>query len=894
VATETARVGPDAAEQLLSTKLLVPALGPEVVARPRLIERLNEATRRRVTLLAAPAGFGKTTAVAAWIAETRPPVAWLALDEDDNELGRFLAHLVGAVRARWPEVGVHAAAQLDRALLRGRAILGALLNDLSAQGSPVTLVLDEFEVVQSQEVLDAVTFVLDHQPPNLHLVLCTRREPHLPLPRLRARGQLAEVTVEDLRFTADEAAGFLEQAMALRISPRGRRTLHDRTEGWIAGLQLAALSLRRTDDSERFIATFAGDNRHVADYLIDEVLRRQAPAVQEFLLATSVLRRLSGELCDAVTGGSGSDAILEQLAEDNLFVQRLDEQRRWYRYHALFAELLRYRLAARDPAAAAALNRRASAWFDEHGVVREAIHHALAGGDIELASMLVVRHGHALIAHGESRAVLGWLAALPDHAWAQHLELGALDAVARFSARDIEGATQRLAKVEQQLAELPAPPPALARFVRVLEAAVCLFRGEIGRAMELAIEAENIAAELPPPLAGMVDLALALAHHARGELREARLRAERGLAFGLAQGSPNSVFHFGSLLARIDLREGRLRAAESACRDLLDVAVKNGWWEVGLRAVPQLALAEVLYERGALVEAEEVLESAGEITRRLGPDENEDLAAEWLARVRLARGVGVAAAEVKPGRAAQQEFSIHLFEPLAYHRLCRRLAAGEAVAVEAELRGRGLDPRATRPDPGREREYLLLARALVARGRPAEALPLLARLLLAAEAGGRLGTALEAHCLQAVARDLQGSTSQAHETLQRALDLAGDEGWLRVFLDLGAPMLHLLRRAAATGHGGPTVERLLAAFGDASAPPFVVALAEPIRERELDVLRCIAAGMSNPEIAAQLYLSPNTVKTHVRNLYAKLGVEKRSQALRRARELGLIGEGAAA
>jgi LuxR family maltose regulon positive regulatory protein len=327
---------------------------------------------------------------------------------------------------------------------------------------------------------------------------------------------------------------------------------------------------------------------------------------------------------------------------------------------------------------------------------------------------------------------------------------------------------------------------------------------------------------------------------------------------------------------------------------LLDVAVKNGWWEVGLRAVPQLALAEVLYERGALVEAEEVLESAGEITRRLGPDENEDLAAEWLARVRLARGVGVAAAEVKPGRAAQQEFSIHLFEPLAYHRLCRRLAAGEAVAVEAELRGRGLDPRATRPDPGREREYLLLARALVARRRPAEALPLLARLLLAAEAGGRLGTALEAHCLQAVARDLQGSTSQAHETLQRALDLAGDEGWLRVFLDLGAPMLHLLRRAAATGHGGPTVERLLAAFGDASAPPFVVALAEPIRERELDVLRCIAAGMSNPEIAAQLYLSPNTVKTHVRNLYAKLGVEKRSQALRRARELGLIGEGAAA
>jgi LuxR family maltose regulon positive regulatory protein len=299
----------------------------------------------------------------------------------------------------------------------------------------------------------------------------------------------------------------------------------------------------------------------------------------------------------------------------------------------------------------------------------------------------------------------------------------------------------------------------------------------------------------------------------------------------------------------------------------------------------------VLYERGALLEAEEALVSAAALAARIGPDEIEDLAMELLALVRIARGQAPVAVAVDAERAARQKYHQHLFEPVIHYRLRRRLAAGEAVKVEAELRERGVDPHATTPDPAREYEYLLLARALVARGRSADALPLLARLLLAAEAEDRRGSALEALCLQSVARHLQGSAQHAQEALRRAIELAGDEGYLRVFLDLGAPMLHLLRRAAATGCGGAAVERLLAAFGDAapSSSSVAVPLVEPIRERELDVLRCIAAGMSNPEMAAQLYLSPNTVKTHVRNLYAKLGVEKRSQALRRARELGLIG-----
>lgn len=896
MATKSRGVGDLLAEQLLATKLLVPAVGPEVLPRSRVVARLAEATRRRVTVVSAPAGFGKTTAVAAWIAGSALPIAWLTLEESDNELGRFLAYVVGAVRRRSPQLGAAALQQLARTPLRWPVVLASLVNDVAAQSDPLILVLDDFEVVQSQEVLDAVAFVIEHQPPNLHLVICCRAEPRLPLARLRARGELVEVGVDDLRFTPEEAARFLEQATSQRISPEGSHTLHARTEGWIAGLQLAALSLRRTADRESFIASFAGDHRHVAGYLVDEVLRHEPAAVQEFLLATSVLRKLTGDLCDAVTGagsGGSGEAMLAQLAASNLFVQPLDEQQRWYRYHGLFAELLRHRLDARDPAAAALLHRRATAWFDEHGLVGEAIHHALAGGDSEGAARLAERHGHLLLARGEHRAVVAWLSRLPAAAFARHPELGAVDALARLAARDVDGAARRLASVERRIAELPAPPPVLVRSLRVAEAAVCLLRGDATGALALAAKADAIAAAPPPSLAGALETVMALAHHACGEMGEARRFAERGLAAGVAEESPRPIFLLGALLARIDIVEGRLRRAETDTRDLLSLAVKNSWWEVSYRTAPQLVLAEALYERGALAEAEEVLVSAHELAARLGPDEHEDLAAESLTRVRLARGAAPAAAHRDPARAAQQNFFLHLFDPPVVHRLCWQLDAGDAIAVEAELRRRGIEAHTRAPEPAREREYLLLSRALVARGRAAEALPLLGRLLLAAEAGGRRGTAIAASALQAVARHQQGSAPQAQEALRRALELAGDEGYVRLFVDLGAPMLHLLRRAAGAAPAAPgkaAIDRLLAAFAEApaAAPLAAAPLGMPIRERELDVLRCLAAGMSQPEVAAQLFLSPNTVKTHVRNLYGKLGVQSRSQALGRARELRLI------
>jgi len=721
------------AAQLLATKLLVPVAGPEVVPRPRLVKRFHEATRRNVTLVAAPAGFGKTTSVAAFFAATKSLVAWLTMDEDDNILGRFLVHFVGAIRCSYPEVGGMALSQFARTPLLPKAVLGALINDLAARSAALTLVLDNFEVVRSQEVLEAVSFLLDHQPPNLHLVLCSREQPRLPLSRLRARGQLSEITVDDLRFTAEESAQFLEQALALPLSAQGLRRLHERTEGWVAGLQLAALSLLRSDDRDHFIAHFSGDHRHVADYLLHEVLHRVSPEIKQFLLATSVLRTLSGDLCDSVTGGCGGKVMLEQLAADNLFVQPLDDQRRWYRYHGLFGELLRYRLAVRDPDATPRLHRRAASWFARRGVVVEVIHHALAGGYTSLATRLVQRHGYALLARGELRAVLGWLAALPEEAFVKHAELGTLEAWALLGARDIDGAARCLAAVEERHGKLPSPR--LVSVLRVLAEAVCHFRNEPDDTLALTAQVE--AAALPAAFAGMLELLGALAHHARGDLRQARCYAELGLASELAQESPLTVIHLKTLLARLDLREGRLHSAESRCRNMLELARKNGWWELSYRTAPQLALAEVLYERGALLEAEEVLASAAELARRLGPDEYEDLAAVWLVRVRLARGQSAPSGEAELERSRRESLSIRLFGSLAYHRLCWRLAAGEAAEVEAELRRGGLDPRSTVLDPRWEAEYLLLARALIVRGQAPEALPLLSRLHSAAHADGR-------------------------------------------------------------------------------------------------------------------------------------------------------------
>jgi LuxR family maltose regulon positive regulatory protein len=888
---EGSRAERGVAEQLLATKLLVPALGREVVPRPRLVERLSAASRRRLTVVAAPAGFGKTTAVAAWIAAEAPPVAWLALDEADNALDRFLLHLIGALRARWPEVGAGALAGLERQPLRPAAVLGSLLNEL-ADGEARTLVLDEFEAIQAADVLDALAFLLEHQPSDLHVVVCTRGEPRLPLvPRWRARGQLEEVTADDLRFTAEEAAGFLNQAMALEMSAAAAAALHARTEGWIAGLQLAALSLRRTADRERFVETFAGDHRWVADYLIDEVLRRQSPEVQEFLLRTSILGRLHGALCDAVTGGADGQPLLERLAEQNLFVLRLDERRSWYRYHALFAELLRQRLAARDAGEERELHRRAAGWFERHGLPAEAVRHALAAGDADAAAGVVERHAREALGRGRGREVASWLAALPEEAFARRPALGVFQGMALLGAREVDLAARRLEQVERLLDGAPgAAPPDLRARLRLVQGGVHLFRGELAQAIARGEEAAALLGDERGRMDGSLETVLALGHHGRGELRASREFAEQGLSRALAADNARTALMMLALLARIDLEEGALRRSEAAARRALELAAERGWWEVGLRAAPQLVLAEALYERDALAEAEAAVAAAAEVATRGGPDELEDLAAALAARVGLARGGAPEAPPADPGRAARQGLHVRMFEPPTWHLARLRLARGDAAGVERALRDRGLDPHATAAAPEDEADELLLARALIGRGRAGEAVPLLGRLLLAAEAGGRRRAALEALCLLAVARHLQGATPAAQEALARALALCPGEPFVRLYLDLGAPMQALLARAVEAGRGGEAASALLAAFGAAAPAPAAVApLGEPIRERELDVLRLIVAGCSNQEIAARLHLSPNTIKTHVRNLYGKLGAESRAQAIRRARELGLAG-----
>ena len=400
---------------ILATKLYIPPPRPKVVLRPRLIERLNEGLDRKLTLISAPAGFGKTTLVSEWVAGSERPAAWLSLDEGDNDPTRFLTYLVAALQTIAPDIGEGVLSVLQSPQPPPtESILTALLNEITAVPDDFVLVLDDYHVIDARPVDAALTFLLEHLPPQMHLVITTREDPQLPLARLRARGQLTELRAADLRFTPSEAAAFLNEVMGLNLSAEDIAALETRTEGWIAGLQLAALSMRGREDVPGFIRAFAGDNRYIVDYLVEEVLQRQPERVRSFLLQTSILDRLSGPLCDAVTGQEEGNALLEALERGNFFVVPLDDRRHWYRYHHLFADVLHAHLMAEQPDQVPTLHRRASEWYEQHGSAADAIRHALAAEDFERAADLVELAVPAMRRSRQEATLLGWLKALPD------------------------------------------------------------------------------------------------------------------------------------------------------------------------------------------------------------------------------------------------------------------------------------------------------------------------------------------------------------------------------------------------------------------------------------------------------------------------------------------------
>ncbi len=916
---------------ILTTKLYIPPPRPQAVLRPRLLERLNEGLHRKLTLISAPAGFGKTTLVSAWVGSCNRPTAWLSLNEEDNVPVRFLAYLVTALQTVAANLGdgVLEALQSPQPP-SAEAMLTTLLNEISSRPEKMILVLDDYHAVDSQPVDQVLAFLLEHLPPQMHLVIATREDPQLPLARLRARGHMTELRAADLRFTPDEAATFLNQVMHLDLTAKEVAALETRTEGWIAGLQLAALSIQGRENIPEFIRAFSGNNRYIVDYLIEEVLQRQPEHIRDFLLQTSILDRLSGSLCDAVTGQQAGSVLLEALERSNLFVVSLDDKRRWYRYHHLFADVLHAHLMAEQPDRVPLLHRQASDWHEQNGLRDAAIHHALAAQDFEHAAGLIERAWPVMDGTFQTAAWLRWAQALPDEVARVRPVLSLDYAWAFLNAGELEAGAERLRDAERCLESQTATHEQHSHTqctvvvddeeqYRHLSASIATARayyaqslGDLPATLAHGRRALDLLPEQDYLRRGVVGALLGLAYWANGELETAHRTLAEGME-NMHRGG-NSLFALRGVygLADIRLAQGRLRDAIQIYAEAVELAA--GADELVRRGTADLhlGLSDLYLELDDLEAAAKYLLQAEAIGEHDG-------SAHWRYRLCLGQARIAKAQGDLPAALERLDEAVYRYvptpvpdvTPIAAQKARIRIVQGNVSEARQWVHERGLS---VDDDLNylREFEHITLARLLIAEYRQnhldrsiQDATKLLARLLDAAEAGLRMGSVLEVLALQALAYAAQGNMTSALAALGRALELAEPQGYMRLFVDEGPPMAQLLSRAAAQGMMPDYVGKLLAVIAaeeqprpDAPAPPVVVparpslvqraALVEPLSQREIEVLDLIAQGFSNREIGERLFLALSTVKGHNRNIFDKLQVQRRTEAVARARELGLL------
>ncbi|MGY1708826.1 LuxR C-terminal-related transcriptional regulator [Geodermatophilus sp. SYSU D00758] len=910
---------------LITTKLHAPHRRRGLVPRARLTERLDRGGEAALTVVSAPAGFGKTTALTEWLTATAPEgrsVAWLSLDTRDNDPALFWSCLVAALQTVVPEVGAAALAALRSPQTSTEAVVATLVNELAGVPGEVVLVLDDYHVIDAPQVHEGMVFLLDHLPGQVHLVLAGRADPPLPLARLRACGELVELRAADLRFTPEEAARYLTDAMGLTVTAADVAALDSRTEGWIAALQLAALSMQGRPDVAGFIAEFAGDDRYVLDYLAEEVLARQPEQVRTFLLQTSVLARLSGPLCDAVTGRDDGTDVLRALERANLFLVPLDDRRRWYRYHHLFGDVLQVHLLDEQPDAVAELHRRAGIWHADHGDRAEAIGHALAGGDVVRAAELVELGLPDLQRDRQEATMRRWLQALPDEVIGNRPVLGVGYAAALMAGGETEGVELRLRGAERWLAsgdgDDQEPVPSGRGVVvdraafRRLPSAIALYRaglahlaGDVPATVAHARRARELAAADDHVARGGSAGLLGLAYWTTGDLdRGSRWYAECAAALERA-GHFSDVAGCALALADMCLAQGRLAEGLSTYQRALRVVTPGTGPPLRGAADMHVGIAGVLVERGELDVARRHLASCAELGERAGLPQTPYR--DRVVRARLAEIDGDADGALVLLEDAEARYAADYFPEVRpvgalRARLHARTGRWSDALTWAHQRGLSVEDDLSYL---REFDHLVLARALVARYAAdgdgpsmSGALRLLPRLLRAAEDGGRTGTVLEVLVVQALAASARGDGAAALVALRRALELAEPRGHVRLFLDEGPLLLRPLRTAAAHGSAaGPAADharRLL----DASAPrpgsaplptgPAGAGLVEPLSARELDVLRLLGTDLDGPGIARRLFVSVNTVRTHTKHLYAKLGVNNRRAAVRRGQELALL------
>lgn len=916
----------------LATKLYIPPLRLKMVLRPRLITRLNAglAAGHKLTLISAPAGFGKTTVVSEWVNSCARPVAWLSLDTGDNDPARFLTYLVAALQTMMPNLGAGLLALLQtpqplQEPAACEALLTSLLNEIATipdnptcPGSPgagrgFVLVLDDYHTIDAgggipsgMGVIDkALAFLIEHLPPQLHLVIATREDPQLPLARLRARDQLTEVRAADLRFTPTEAAEFLNQAMGLTLAAEEIAALETRTEGWIAGLQLAALSMQGLPDTTGFIKSFTGSNRFVLDYLLEEVLQQQPARIQTFLLRTSILNRMCGALCDAVLldpAVSGQE-ILETLERANLFTVPLDQERRWYRYHHLFGDLLRQRLGS--AADLPELHLRASRWYEENGDLAASFQHALAAVDFERAAHLAEMAWQEMDRTFQTAAWLGWVNNLPMGLVSARPRLCMQLGWAFSDAGALETSETHLQNAERALAGMTdqAEAKSLPGIIALIRACNAQIEGNLAATAQYAeLSLQLIPADDLYHRAQAI-ITLEFTHWATGELEA----AHRAMHIWMSdmQRLGNQLFAIASAFAVADMQVtlGHLAAAETTLRQAIQQAAAQGQEAESVTAHHHLGLALLAHERGDDRAMSQHLQAAADLGQRTTLV---DWLYRWhLAQARFKEAAGDWAAALEWFDKAEQSYvknPIPILQSVAAHKVRIYLKQGRLDKAQAWVQERPL----TTEDEVcylNEYDHLTLARVRLATASCAGVSALLARLLTLAARQKRTGSVLEILLTQALVEQAQGNQPQALAALEQALTLAVPEGYLRIFVDEGEPLRVLLwafrglteKQAPDRVHPQRGyVDKLLAAFAPpAGLPPATtsnlpLAIVEPLTPRELDVLRLIAQGLSNHEIGERLFLALDTIKGYNRRIFDKLQVQRRTEAIARARALGLL------
>ena len=915
-------------DPLIHTKIRLPSTRPSLVSRPRLQKQILQGLQGPLTLIIAPAGFGKTTLVASCIASGGMPVAWLSLDKNDNQVERFLSYVVAALQETDDTIG-NQAAQLMGGMQQAvpEAILTSLINDLDTTGREIVLVLDDYQFISSQAVHEAVAFLLEHCPSTLHLAIATRSDPPFPLARLRARGRTVELRAADLSFTDPEAAQFLNEVMGLHLDAGSVAALKERTEGWIAGLQMAALSMRDRKDVLGFIKGFSGTNRYILDYLLEEVLASQPPEIQRFLLYTSILERLTAPLCDdLIKAGVGeptfilqpSSFILDYLERANLFLLPLDDERQWYRYHHLFADLLRARLDQIYPELAPQLHARAAAWYEQKGSILDAIHHASMVSDDERVERLIEENYFEMMNRGEMSWVRFWMGKLSKELVTRRPWLCLYEAMNRSWFGQLEEANLLLNKAEERIrCEVSGPDrQTMLAYHAYVKSRVTAMQGDTLHAIESCLSArERIPAD---NLTLQIDFSITLGYEyfLVGDFVHAEQTLNETIRSGSLSGAINNPVAAYCLLARLQMIQGQLHEAECVFQKAIQLIHGAGGQNLGVLGLVEVGKAALLCEWNDLEAALARLQGSLDYLSMWGKADDLCLAYVTLARIQLAQGK-------RTESIATIEKAVQLIQACGVFSEARSvvetaqvriwLAQGAWLAVDRWMAV--LEKRLGSHDPFQyedELTHITQARVFMAQNKLGQAIHLLSSLEASADSAGRTGRLIEIMILKALALRAVGDATQADIALTKSLALSEPGGYMRIYLDEGRPMQMLLAQwLARSGAGSNPLRdyaiRLLSQF-DAEPLPALVAqeeafppaapstrlrqsgqpVVEPLSQRELEVLHLVALGKTNQEIAHQLIVSRGTVKAHTASIYRKLNVVNRTEAVARARQLGIL------